>query len=929
MWTRVQALTERVEALAFSGRAERIAEVSRWSLPVEEEARDKTTTPTSSEPEYEASPGPELLPALVRLTEPALPEAPAPVAPEIHVPVASGQSEPADRGGFEEVFGRRLPIWAGGATLAVAGFLVVRYSIEVGLLSPLVRVLVGLLFESALIGAAEAALRREDAVGDPRVRQALAGAGAATLYGCVLAAANLYGLVGPATAFVGLALVTALTAALSVRFGAPSAVLGLVGGLAAPALVGASQPNVPLLTLYLALAVGGLCALGRQQRWWWLGASAIAGGLGWGAVLIAGGVLGIADTVAVGFYTLALGVALPLLVAGSHGGAVRLAGGLVGCAQLAALVALGGFAPLHWALFGLLSVALMWLSRREPPLADSPILALGVAVLLMLAWPAPTMGELAPVLGAAAAIFGVPTVRRVWRDEWRQTDAPMLGLLALATGLVPMVHGDGSGLPALIGSVGLAVVAARGWCVEDRGADARFATLTLPAALLLAVAGLWTLPDWSWAPFVALVALGLHHIAQQAANPRVERGGWAFTAAVLASLAGDRGTWRLAGFGEPDGMTALLTWAVPAAAFAMAAFNRRASKVVRRAAQGVAALIGYGAAAQVVPALWLPLVPAALLFALAAVRRADTTPALFAAGLVSAGWAAAPFAQWSLHALLAASGAFVAIGGWPTFVDAGSRLALPAAALLLAARALPAARRRAVCVAGSVGLLVALHLGVVHLFAIDTPARFATLSSAERFCWELLLAGLAAVAWKRGLASAAVALGVAALAHLAWFAGVVANPLLVEQTPGPWLALSYALGGALLWASPRAVPEWRRARDRAAMVLAVVAAFTLLRQASHAPMILSDGTDRGEQIARSLVALALAGGFLWTGIRRQAREWRLASLALMLAAVAQVFLHDAAGLDGLARIASFAALGFSLIGVGWLHSHYLPAQDHS
>ena len=44
----------------------------------------------------------------------------------------------------------------------------------------------------------------------------------------------------------------------------------------------------------------------------------------------------------------------------------------------------------------------------------------------------------------------------------------------------------------------------------------------------------------------------------------------------------------------------------------------------------------------------------------------------------------------------------------------------------------------------------------------------------------------------------------------------------------------------------------------------------------------------------------------------------------MLAAVAKVFLSDAAGLDGLARIASFAALGFSLIGIGWLYARYLP-----
>jgi len=52
--------------------------------------------------------------------------------------------------------------------------------------------------------------------------------------------------------------------------------------------------------------------------------------------------------------------------------------------------------------------------------------------------------------------------------------------------------------------------------------------------------------------------------------------------------------------------------------------------------------------------------------------------------------------------------------------------------------------------------------------------------------------------------------------------------------------------------------------------------------------------------------------------------WGVVSLVVMLAAVGKVFLFDAAGLDGLLRIASFAALGFSLIGVGWLYSRYLP-----
>ena len=61
-------------------------------------------------------------------------------------------------------------------------------------------------------------------------------------------------------------------------------------------------------------------------------------------------------------------------------------------------------------------------------------------------------------------------------------------------------------------------------------------------------------------------------------------------------------------------------------------------------------------------------------------------------------------------------------------------------------------------------------------------------------------------------------------------------------------------------------------------------------------------------------------------IRTGSRNWRLGSLLLMLAAVAKVFLLDASGVDGLLRIASFVALGISLIGIGWLYGRALGAR---
>ncbi|WP_158298855.1 DUF2339 domain-containing protein [Sphingomonas psychrotolerans] len=947
LWHRAEALDARLSAVEMGALASPALPEPSTRPMVRTAYRSALETQTVWEPESVLNEVPEsALPPVPLETVDILPvepvaETPAPdcdVEPvEPYWPTPESR-EPGPRSfSFEDVFGRYLPIWAGGVTLAVAGFLIVKYSIDAGLLSPLVRVICGLLFGAGLIAVAELALRKDDLVRDARIRQALSGAGIATLYAAILVAANLYHLVGPMTAFMGLAVVTALAAILSMRFGAPSAVLGLVGGLAAPALVGAGSPNVPLLATYLALTVGGLCVLGRSQRWWWLGALAVTGGFGWGVLLIGGGLNDIAATLSVGALTLALAIAFPLLLTGGQARAFQLVSALAGCAQIAAIVATGGFAGLNWGLFALLSIALVWLSRREPRFADASLAGLATGLLLSIAWPSPAALPLAFVLGGGALIYGAPALWRLWRSEGRLGDAVQLAAIALGTVLVPIAQfwdqtGRATFVPlALLGAAIAGGAAAVGWRNTARIADARFAALALAGlGLSLLAAGL-ALPAWALAPATAVAAVAALLLARTSSDDRVEQGSYAFAFAALAFLLAQGGTDEVLRAVVPTDvpltLSACIRWLVPAfAALGFARWSR--GNGVRQLGQAYAVAFGYVAIAQLVPHQWQALIPAVLLaaFALAGIRA--PVAALGAAALLSVGWALQPLGVW----LAAASGALVGepfvVTALPAAVDIAVRIVAPIPGLvfLLWRGGLPAR-------VGEIGMLVTALLGMValhaawkHVFVIDAADMFIARGMAERTLWEMLLTAAGMLAWRAGSQRIAAGLGLAALLHFGWFSVLLHNPLWSQQAAGPWLVPAYATAFFAIWWSARIVDDAPagRARDWARIMLILLLAASLLRQVFHGTLLSTGQTFQSEDICRSLLAIVLAIGFLQWGIRRGLRDWRIASLLLMLTAIGKVFLFDAAGLDGLLRIASFAALGFSLIGMGWLYSRYLP-----
>lgn len=856
---------------------------------------------------------------------------------------------------FEDIFGRRLPIWGGGFALAIAGIFLVRYSIEAGLLTPVVRVTLSFVFGLALLAGAEAAFRFEDRVRDPRVRQALAGAGLATLYGAFYLAGTAYGLIGAGAAFVGLACVTAGAIALSFRFGLPCAVIGLVGGFAAPLLVDSDGANVPLLSFYLALITGGLAWSGQAQGRPWLGYAALAAGLGWGALMMFAGVSARSDFAALGVYLVVLGTVLPAFLHAKGGPRLpHMAAGAIATLQMAVLVSNAGFAPLTWGLYLLIGAALTALGWRFEPLRLGTLVAAGLGLWLLIIWPEPGASFYALIACAMTVIFaGVPLAYHVLARA-KLLDLAQLAAVSLIMGIAIYVrYGSWNadlGQPWLAASIGgLALLPGTAfvllWQRAEETDTRKTLILLVPAALLAFAALLLLTPAWFAPVMAAAISAPLLWCYWQREATVMHGAAWAGAAVTLIALLVTPGfAQEFTHLGDleqdTDMLRAVVRWTASAGPFAAMALIAR-NGAARSVADALAIALIYGALAQIVPSAplaWIAAGAAMALFLTQPARPASWTSALAIAGA----WAVVPFTTWASAGTLALIGdPFLARDAIAPTQLALRILPLGAALAVLFAKG---QERRIDFRAGVLlGLAiiggVTLHSLYKHVFGITSLLGFEQLGMGERSIWQalLVLAAYGAGQWLPIGLRRPVSLGLiaAALAHFGLFTLALHNPLLNVQHVGPtpianWLTLAYLTAIAGLWLArmrwgdvPAAV---QHALDAATMALLSLLAFSLLRQVFAGSVLTSRAVDQSESLLISLLGIVLALGFLGWGSWRNARSWRIGSLVLMLIAVVKVFLIDAAGLEGLLRIASFMALGFSLIGIGWVYSRQLSRQ---
>ena len=374
----------------------------------------------------------------------AEPAAAATAAPELKTPEPSAAkpaplAEDSDsQHNFERQFGGRAFVWIGGVALALAGFFLVKYSIEMGLVTETVRIILGLSFGAALILASLAVYALKNLADGTRIAQALAGAGVADLYGSLFAATTLYHLVPPWIGFAAMAGVTVLALVLSLRIGSPIAVLGLIGGYATPALIH-GEPNTPLLFGYLYIVCAGLTAVARGRQWWWLPAPTLLVAYGWVLAWLLLG-YGPVDAFWLALFLTAVGVtaaAADRITADDETEWPRLA--VRNLAPAGALLLMGTltystrFGPFEWAMFAVLSLWAMLLARFDGRTYRLvPWLAMAANIVMLAMWNDPDPWRVAAIISGFALLFAAGAQLMIWRSGRAVTWALFSAVASLA-----------------------------------------------------------------------------------------------------------------------------------------------------------------------------------------------------------------------------------------------------------------------------------------------------------------------------------------------------------------------------------------------------------------------------------------------------------------------------------------------------------------
>jgi uncharacterized membrane protein len=771
-----------------------------------------------------------------------------------------------------------------GLSLAFAGVFLVQWGMERGILPPGLRILAGLAFGAVLVVAGEWLRRRQEARDDDSLAYlpaAFAGAGVVALFAAVVAARQLYDLIGQTTAFAGLAAAGALAVVLGWRHGPLLAALGLIGATLAPFMVGGGGSETGPLHLYFTLIAAVGLAVDAVRRWAWISVLALVLSFAAGFLIHASGTAALPFWIAQLVLLPLLATALPDLTLRPASPGPTVTEAVAGRRNAEDAGRWPAF-PVRLA-FGSLAAATLGLWLADAPGAETLLVWASLAGLALAfsLWAADARGtaDLAalPALGFLLRAATEMQALTFANDQWAQglyPDAqgeafwPIVVMAALVSGGFALrAHRDGAGRTGT--AYGLAAVA--------------FAPL-----LLLLVELLWRAKAGWPAPYP-----------------------WA--AAIMVHAAG--ATFLALAFARSDGEHRRRTAHAGLAALGLIAL---ALFVLTTKAALTLALAVLAAVAAVLDrrfdlrefAVFIQLGLAVLLY------RLGVDPGL--------GWALdASFLQMALAHLGALAGVLAAWQALQADRRPVTRAALAAGAATILALFV------SVCLArwlqrGDDPAALGSHWGLTLLalpwlaLALSQAALSSRRDGPEPSRGavqnlRLAVAGLAGLFAVTGLGSAVVSAN--PLARNWNDAHLVLGPPLLDS-----LLLAYAVPALILILSARLLSaQLQPLVRRVGAGLLLLWAGLEVRRLMRGPDLTVPGISQPELYAYTVAMTLLGAGLLWQAIARGSPGLRRLAMGVIGLTVAKVFLVDGAQLTGLTRVLSFLGLGLALAGLAWLN----------
>ena len=294
---------------------------------------------------------------------------------------------------------QKLPIYLGSIALILSVVFLVKYSIDKGFFTPQRRVISGLVLGVILMGLAEVIRRYGKLANTKFISQALAGVSIAMLYTIVFASSSLYQMIHQGVGFLFMVFITLLAILLSLLYGLPTAVLGLIGGFLTPILLKSDNPSAVILFSYLAILFLGLSFITKKRQWFLLNLFCILGNFAFAFFWLVENFT-VGDTFCVGLFLCVISLFFcyftyqeKILVkydkkqiynATIIASTINFFGAL---SLLSLTVYQSNFSLSSWLFFIVLSLATIILAYKKPPVYQiAPFIALFLSVVLLILW---------------------------------------------------------------------------------------------------------------------------------------------------------------------------------------------------------------------------------------------------------------------------------------------------------------------------------------------------------------------------------------------------------------------------------------------------------------------------------------------------------------------------------------------------------------